>query len=172
MLRVQTAAARPGGEPGVFSPDQLQSAVRQLDPTRLKGAYARGNALMQDFADYASAALKPPSLGAAGHGAGVAGGLLAGGALEHFLSDPKAAAALAAAYPVLAGLYSNTGRALLNPAIAGLSALGPRLGALTPLAAQLAARNNRWAPAPMAPQPQPPPSYPGSLMPGGAWPVR
>ena len=45
-----------------------------------------------------------------------------------------------AAYPFMRGLYSNAGRSVLNPMIAGASALGNGVGALTPIAAQIAAR--------------------------------
>jgi hypothetical protein len=172
MLRVQTAAARPGGEPGVFSPDQFQSAVRQLDPTRLKGAYARGNALLQDFADNASAALKPPQL-AGGHAQDIGAGIIGSRIVEHLFEHPFNPMTYAgvAAYPFMRGLYSNAGRSVLNPMIAGASALGNGVGALTPIAAQIAARRMTGLPMP----PQPPaaslgtPSYPGALAPGGYW---
>jgi hypothetical protein len=57
LLRVQGAAARPGVDPGVFTPAQLQATVRQLDPTLRKGSFARGRALMQDYADAGRAVL-------------------------------------------------------------------------------------------------------------------
>lgn len=50
LLRVQTAGARIGAKEGIFTPDQLLSAVRQMDPSKGKRAFAQGNALMQDLA--------------------------------------------------------------------------------------------------------------------------
>lgn len=51
FLRAQNAAGRIGSHEGVFSPAALRGAVRQLDPSRNKAAFARGNALLQDLAD-------------------------------------------------------------------------------------------------------------------------
>ncbi len=51
LLRVEGASAKPGVDPGVFTPAQLQSSVRQLDRSLRKRAYSRGDALMQDYAD-------------------------------------------------------------------------------------------------------------------------
>lgn len=49
--RIQRAAGGVGATDGVFTPAQLSSAVRAADTTARKGAYARGNALMQDLTD-------------------------------------------------------------------------------------------------------------------------
>lgn len=49
--RIQRAAGGVGATDGVFTPAQLSSAVRAADMTARKGAYARGNALMQDLTD-------------------------------------------------------------------------------------------------------------------------
>lgn len=49
-VRAETAAARIGAQEGVFSPAQLRSAVRATDKSVRKGAFARGEALMQDLA--------------------------------------------------------------------------------------------------------------------------
>lgn len=40
-------------EPGVFNPDQFQSAVKALDRSKDKGAFARGSANMQELSDAA-----------------------------------------------------------------------------------------------------------------------
>lgn len=40
-------------EPGVFNPDQFQSAVKALDSSKDKGAFARGSANMQQLSDAA-----------------------------------------------------------------------------------------------------------------------
>lgn len=50
LLRVEGAAGRIGADQGVFTPAQLLSSVRSLDPSMRKGAFSRGNALMQDLA--------------------------------------------------------------------------------------------------------------------------
>lgn len=50
FLRVQRAAGASGSKEGVFSPEALRGSVRALDPSRNKGSFARGDALMQDLA--------------------------------------------------------------------------------------------------------------------------
>lgn len=57
--RLQTAAGGVGSDSGVFTPAQLQSAVRANDPSKDKGAFARGSALMQDLSDPAKSVLAP-----------------------------------------------------------------------------------------------------------------
>lgn len=49
LLRVERAAG--AGESGVFTPRQLSTAVKALDSSKNKRAFARGNALMQDLSD-------------------------------------------------------------------------------------------------------------------------
>lgn len=49
--RVQNAAGKIGADEGKFNPAQLQSAVRVMDKSKDKAAFARGNALMQDLGD-------------------------------------------------------------------------------------------------------------------------
>jgi hypothetical protein len=51
FLRVQRAASSLGAEGGEFTPAQLQNAVKALDSSRNKGAFARGDALMQDLSE-------------------------------------------------------------------------------------------------------------------------
>ena len=55
--RVQRAASGVGSDSGVFTAAQLQSAVKALDRSKDKGAFARGEALMQDLTDPAKAVL-------------------------------------------------------------------------------------------------------------------
>lgn len=55
--RIQRAAAGVGAEDGIFSPAQLQNAVKAMDRSKDKGAFARGDALMQDLSDPAKKAL-------------------------------------------------------------------------------------------------------------------
>lgn len=49
--KVQRAAASLGAEDGVFSPAQLQSAVKAADRSKDKARFAEGNALMQDLSE-------------------------------------------------------------------------------------------------------------------------
>jgi SLT domain-containing protein len=55
--RVQRAAAGLGAEDGIFSPAQLQNAVKALDRSKDKGQFAKGNALMQDLSEAGKSAL-------------------------------------------------------------------------------------------------------------------
>lgn len=50
LVRVENAASRQGATGGVFTPSQLQGAVRAGDNSVRKNATARGGALMQDLA--------------------------------------------------------------------------------------------------------------------------
>ena len=78
FVRVQDAAGRIGAKEGVFTPAQLTSAVRGQDKTLRKGAFARGDALMQDLAESGKTALtqEVPDSGTAGRllAAAAAGG--------------------------------------------------------------------------------------------------
>jgi len=96
--RMQRAASGVGAEDGVFSAAQLQSAVKAMDKSKDKAAFARGNALMQDLSDPAKAVLGNtiPNSGTADRS------LIA---LAQLL-DPRVAAA-AIASPAL---YSKTGQ--------------------------------------------------------------
>lgn len=51
LLRVQRAGSYQGAEDGMFTPAQLSSAVRAMDSSKNKRAFATGNALMQDLSD-------------------------------------------------------------------------------------------------------------------------
>jgi hypothetical protein len=53
FLRVQRASSSLGAEGGVFTPAQLQNSVKALDSSKNKGAFARGDALMQDLSEAA-----------------------------------------------------------------------------------------------------------------------
>jgi hypothetical protein len=97
--RVQKAAGYVGAEDGVFSPAQLQSAVRALDRSKDKARFSEGNALMQDLSDAGKAVLgsKVPDSGTAGRlmlGGGAAGAAL----MDPSLTAPALLGAGAAAY--------------------------------------------------------------------------
>ena len=49
--RVQNAASKLGAEEGIFSPAQLQNAVRAMDKSKDKARFAEGKALMQDLSE-------------------------------------------------------------------------------------------------------------------------
>ena len=78
--RVQRAAASVGADDGQFTPAQFQSAVKALDRSKDKGAFARGNALGQDLGDAGKSMLtnKVPDSGTAGRLALGIGGLASG----------------------------------------------------------------------------------------------
>lgn len=78
FARIRDAAGRLGSKEGIMSPAQLAGAVRAGDRSVGKGAYARGNALMQDLSDAAVNVLGPkyPDSGSIGRlalGAGTVG---------------------------------------------------------------------------------------------------
>lgn len=80
FVRVQTAMAKTRGEEGIFTPAQLEAAVRQSDVSKRKAAFARGGAPMQELSGRATSILgqKVPDSGTATRG--MTGALLTGGA--------------------------------------------------------------------------------------------
>jgi len=131
--RVQRAAAGLGAEEGVFSAAQLQSAVKALDRSKDKGAFARGNALMQDLSEPAKKVMgnKVPNSGTAdrlfpvGLGAALAtepmaatAALLTGGA-AYSRHGQNALAALLTRRPELAEPLSKGVRAAGAPILTG-----------------------------------------------------
>lgn len=105
--RVQRAAASVGAEDGQFTPAQFQSAVKALDKSKDKGAFARGNALGQDLGDAGKSVLtnKVPNSGTADRF------LLGGGALTGaYLANPLLPAGLLGG----AAMYSAPAQALLR----------------------------------------------------------
>lgn len=122
LLRVQTAAGRIGAEEGNFTPAQLLSSVRQLDPSLRKSAFAKGNAKMQDFAEAGKTVLgnKVPDSGTAERWGKGLGGLAALGGLFHF--NPVAAGAAAGAGAATMGAYAPG----LNPLITRMLASRPQ----------------------------------------------
>lgn len=65
--RLRQAAGYVGANEGVFTPNQLMSSVRAADKSVGKGAFARGDALMQDLAEAGKSVLgnKVPNSGTA-----------------------------------------------------------------------------------------------------------
>lgn len=134
--RVQKASASLGAEDGIFSPAQLQSAVKAADRSKDKARFARGDALMQDLSEAGKTVLgnKVPDSGTAGRL------LTAGGAS---LLDPSGIAPLALGSTFAA--YSRPAQSLLTalvaerPEAANAIAQALRQGspALVPAAAQI-----------------------------------
>lgn len=121
-VRLRGAAGSQGAmnNGGIFTPAQLQSAVRSADKSAGKGSSATGNALMQDFSQDA--------MGVLGKGypdSGTAGRLGTAGAIGALFSHPGmllnpwtyAAAAPALAYTPL-GQKAMQGLLMNRPAIA------------------------------------------------------
>ena len=95
--RLERAASYVGAEDGIFSPANLQSAVKALDRSKDKGKFARGEALMQDLGDAGKSVL-----GAKVPNSGTADRLMQAGALGSGLVNPLIPAGLLAG----AGAYS------------------------------------------------------------------
>jgi hypothetical protein len=125
-LRVEGAAGKSGTDQGVFTPAHLLQSVRQLDPTLRKGAYARGDALMQELADAGKSVLgnKVPDSGTPLRSMVGAGAIL--GPL--YAMNPAAAGGTAAGGAAAMGAYSRP----------GVSALAKLLASRGPLAASTA----------------------------------
>ena len=98
LARLQDAAGRVGSKEGVFSPSALNSAVRAGDKSLRHGQFARGDALMQDFATAGEKVLGPnvPDSGTAGR-AMLAWLMATGGAgaVNPYTAIPAAAAGAA-----------------------------------------------------------------------------
>lgn len=132
--RVQRAAAGVGSESGVFNASQLQSAVKALDRSKDKGAFGRGDALMQDLTDPAKAVLAS-KLPDSGTPARLMTGIAAGGGVGYL--SPTA---------LLSGLGASA--AYTKPGQAAMAALlARRPDAAQPIASAL----ERLAPYAAAP---------------------
>lgn len=134
FIRVEKAAGSLGAREGVFSPAQLQSAVKSADASARKGQFAQGKALMQDLSDPAMATLSQtvPNSGTIDRGmlAMLAGGGLSG-ANEYFGGPGYITAALAA--PLL---YSRLGSRYAIGNLPGQQAASQGILGLSPLAVQ------------------------------------
>lgn len=107
--RVQNAASKIGAEDGVFTPAQLQNAVRAMDRSKDKARFAEGNALMQDLSGAGKTVMggKVADSGTAGRLMLGAGGLGAG------LVNPAIPAALLGG----AAMYTPQMQSLLRGAV-------------------------------------------------------
>lgn len=108
--RVQNAASKVGAEDGIFSPSQFQNAVRTLDKSKDKAAFARGSALGQDLSDAGKSVLgnKVPNSGTPERL------LLGGAAVGSSFFDPTILGSLISG----GALYTPAGQKLLNALVA------------------------------------------------------
>lgn len=113
LVRVQ-AAAKQNVKDGLFTPNQLATAVRQSDRSSRKRMTAKGKALMQDFAADGQNVLPSgiPDSGTAGRLAGL-GAMAAPGALGA-LVNPTMLAAMAPALAYMPGVSTAVQNALLR----------------------------------------------------------
>ena len=104
FLRPQRAASMVGAEGGIFTPEQLASAVKALDPSKRNSSYAAGRALMQDLSDSAKSVMgnKVPDSGTPLRSAMMLGGA---GLLGHAALP---AAATGGTAPLAAALLGGT----------------------------------------------------------------
>jgi hypothetical protein len=137
---IRKAASAPGAEGGVYSPNQLSSAVRAADGSVGRGAYARGDARLQKLAEAAQIVLpsKYPDSGTAGRlmQAGAVGGIVAGGLAT--------AIPAALAYGASRAAYSEPGQRLAKSLIMGgntRQAAGKKIQALSPYLAAALSQN-------------------------------
>lgn len=126
--RMERAASSVAAEDGLFSPAQLHSAVKALDRSKDKAAFARGGALMQDLSKNAKAVLgnRVPDSGTAERA------LTAG-----MFLDPRAYAAALTAPLLYSQLGQKVSTGLLTARPQGAKAVAdalrqasPRLGLL------------------------------------------
>lgn len=101
LVRVEGAAGRVGSKEGVFTPAALRGAVKGADRSVRHRSFARGEALMQDFADAGEKVLggKYPDSGSIGRAAQIGAAAAAG-------ANPGMLLGLLGG----AGLYSRPGR--------------------------------------------------------------
>lgn len=139
LVRVEDAAKRGVNAEGVFTPGQLNQAVRAADDSARGNAVARGKGLMQDLSNAGQQVLGDtiPNSGT------VDRALLAGGALGSYVLNPAIPASLLAA----GSLYMRPVQRMLGAAVADRPAIAQpaadavaRLaGGLSPLASQISA---------------------------------
>lgn len=121
FTRVQRAAASAGSREGVFTPAQLMNAAKAGDITKRKGAFARGEARMQDIAQAGQQVLgsKIPDSGTPYRLGVGAAGLTGLGAL-----DPLTATLGAATL----GAYTQPGLRVMSPLLYERPELLRRIG--------------------------------------------
>ena len=134
--RIQSAASRRAGSDGIASAEDFIQAVRKTDKSKDKGAFARGDALMQDLARHGKKVLgnvvsdSGTTERAARNSRGIVGGMAGAAAGSHF--GPFGAAAGAEAGSVvdraLGGVGSRVKDAIMKRRVESLAkrhAAGP-----------------------------------------------
>lgn len=124
FARIRQAAASTGAPNGVFTPAQLQSAVKNQDKSVGKGNFATGKALLQDLSEPGKDVLSTyPDSGTAGRnmvGALTAGsGPVIAGALTHPVGTALAGAGTIGATALGSAPYSKMGQSLAATLLAG-----------------------------------------------------
>jgi hypothetical protein len=129
FLRVQKAASSVGAENGNFNPSQLQNAVRVLDPSRNKGSFAKGDALMQDYSDAAKSVLgsKVPDSGTPFRHAVQAGIAATAGHAVLPASATGMMVPAAAGVGVMTLPYSNAGQKIAAALLTKRPAVAPQI---------------------------------------------
>lgn len=129
--RMRNAAAKAKG--GIFSPSQLNTAVRTLDRSVGKGNVAKGQAVLQDLSNAAWETM-PDGYGNPGTADAITGMGLLGGAF----TQPQVALPIAGGLAAAATPYALMGRKIVEriPANATPSQLQGALAQLTTLAAR------------------------------------
>lgn len=142
LVRIERAAGGVGAKEGVFTPAQLQNAVRAADTTVRKRGFAARNALMQDLSEAgktvlpseipdSGTALRVFGLGGMLGGANAFGG--AGGAATALTADVLGAAAYSKpAMAALNAVYRASSPGQARQALATLGSLAARDPALVP----------------------------------------
>jgi len=126
--RVQRAASYTGADDGVFTPAQLQSAVKAMDRSKDKARFAEGRALMQDLSDNAKSVMgsKYPDSGTVGRAMNV-------GALGTGFVNPAAPLGLWASSAVYSQPAQKAIQALLTQRPDLLKQLGSGTAELAPI---------------------------------------
>lgn len=112
-VRLEKASGSTGNDLGVFTPAQLQDAVKMSDNSVRRGAFARGDSLLQDISDAGKSVLpnKYPDSGTAGRTLMALGTLGAGAGTA--IAAPWAIPLLGAG-ALAAGAYTRPGQAALR----------------------------------------------------------
>ena len=141
FVRTERAGAFVGARDGVFSPSQLQTAVKTSDSSVRKKGFAEGAALGQDLSDPAVGVLGNTVADSGTAGRALMDMLMLKGGAAH-LANPAMYAALAAS-PLL---YSRAGsRYMLGDLIPGQQSLADLARSAAPAAAQGGrALNEAW----------------------------
>lgn len=121
LLRVENAVVKAANAEGNFTPEQFQSAVKQMDASLRKGAFAKGQAAMQSYSNAGVNVLGGEGATNVPYSAvnNLARGLAAGGAGVAGATNPGLAIPAAAAAGTFASMYTPIGQKLAQVALTG-----------------------------------------------------